>query len=429
MEKKTIGGFIAALRKASGMTQKELADRLNVSDKTISRWECGDGSPDLSAIPVLAEIFGVTCDELLRGERRPPQARENGDCDGSASARGEKQRQHLLALSLHQYKNRTCLAVCLAVFGLIAAAICDLAFLRAFLGFLVGCLFYAASLACQAIFWNNAVFSVSGESPDDPAVGRWKRSALRMTRRSVGVTMALLGFTCPLLLGDTYSGLVESWPLFGALGAAVFLLIYGVVCQFLGAALVRRGGCGLTQRETDVFLSRHRLKKRCAAALAAIFALTGLGHYLSTNIWGPSSIMKGTTFRDYDSFIAFMEQDVTGTSGAFQGSATAPAVVPGGSEEVWYDEAGNEISRDEARASVLEDKNGVEVCRYVRRNESVISLRYSPGDGTVLPITVCTRDDLAEARRKAGVRHVIFAGIYCAEAAAVVLFYFKKRAK
>lgn len=39
MEKKTIGGFIAALRKVNGMTQKDLAERLNVSDKTVSRWE------------------------------------------------------------------------------------------------------------------------------------------------------------------------------------------------------------------------------------------------------------------------------------------------------------------------------------------------------------------------------------------------------
>ena len=64
MEKKTIGSFITALRKANGMTQKDLAEKLNVSDKTISRWERDDGTPDLSVIPVIAEIFGVTCDEL-----------------------------------------------------------------------------------------------------------------------------------------------------------------------------------------------------------------------------------------------------------------------------------------------------------------------------------------------------------------------------
>ena len=69
MEKKTIGRFISVLRKASGMTQRELAERLFVSDKTVSRWECDECTPDLTLIPAIAEIFGITTDELLRGER------------------------------------------------------------------------------------------------------------------------------------------------------------------------------------------------------------------------------------------------------------------------------------------------------------------------------------------------------------------------
>ena len=68
MEKKTIGKFISALRKANGMTQKELGEKLFVSDKTVSRWECDECTPELSLIPSIAEIFGVTTDELLRGE-------------------------------------------------------------------------------------------------------------------------------------------------------------------------------------------------------------------------------------------------------------------------------------------------------------------------------------------------------------------------
>ena len=59
MEKKTMGSFLAALRRASGMTQKELAERLNVSDKSVSRWERDDGAPDLALIPVIAEVFGA----------------------------------------------------------------------------------------------------------------------------------------------------------------------------------------------------------------------------------------------------------------------------------------------------------------------------------------------------------------------------------
>ena len=92
MEKKTIGGLIAALRKANGMTQKELAERLNVSDKTISRWERDDGAPDLSVIPVIAEIFDITCDELLRGERKSPE-QQTETPENIPTAKGEKQRQ------------------------------------------------------------------------------------------------------------------------------------------------------------------------------------------------------------------------------------------------------------------------------------------------------------------------------------------------
>ena len=66
MEKKTIGGFIAALRKANGMTQKDLAERLNVSDKTVSRWERDGTMPETDKVVALADLFGVTTDYLLR---------------------------------------------------------------------------------------------------------------------------------------------------------------------------------------------------------------------------------------------------------------------------------------------------------------------------------------------------------------------------
>ena len=51
------------------MTQKELAELLNVSDKAVSRWERDESMPDILLIPVLADIFEVSCDELLKGER------------------------------------------------------------------------------------------------------------------------------------------------------------------------------------------------------------------------------------------------------------------------------------------------------------------------------------------------------------------------
>ncbi len=63
------GAFIAALRKENQLTQKQLAARIGVSDKAISRWETGKGLPDAASMLALSECFGVTINELLRGRR------------------------------------------------------------------------------------------------------------------------------------------------------------------------------------------------------------------------------------------------------------------------------------------------------------------------------------------------------------------------
>ena len=62
------GKLIAKLRKKKGLTQQQLADKLNFSNKTISKWESGSGSPDISNLLVLAEALDVSVDELLKGE-------------------------------------------------------------------------------------------------------------------------------------------------------------------------------------------------------------------------------------------------------------------------------------------------------------------------------------------------------------------------
>lgn len=63
------GSFLATLRKSKGYTQQDVADMLNISNKTVSRWEKGVGYPEITMLPVIAEIYGVTTDELLAGER------------------------------------------------------------------------------------------------------------------------------------------------------------------------------------------------------------------------------------------------------------------------------------------------------------------------------------------------------------------------
>lgn len=203
MEKKTIGGFISALRKANGMTQKDLAERLNVSDKSVSRWENDEGAPDLSLIPVIAEIFGVTCDELLRGERKSPEERAEPSAETETSPKAEKQRQRILKSAMSQYKTRTYIAMGISVGGLLAALICNLAFTKAVLGFLLSAIFFAASIITQAIFVNRANLAVDDAGLSEEELSGFKRRMIRLAEQSVGLTVGCFGFVYPKEISDT----------------------------------------------------------------------------------------------------------------------------------------------------------------------------------------------------------------------------------
>lgn len=69
MNSKKVGSFISKLRKQKGYTQTTLAEILNVSNRTVSKWENGDGYPDITILPEIAKTLGVTVDELLNGEK------------------------------------------------------------------------------------------------------------------------------------------------------------------------------------------------------------------------------------------------------------------------------------------------------------------------------------------------------------------------
>ncbi len=69
MNKIQFGTFIAQLRKEQKITQKELADRLNVTDKAVSKWETGKGFPDVKLMEPLAQVLGVSLVELIQGAR------------------------------------------------------------------------------------------------------------------------------------------------------------------------------------------------------------------------------------------------------------------------------------------------------------------------------------------------------------------------
>lgn len=69
MDQEKIGRFLSELRKEQGLTQQQLADSIGVSNKTISKWECGKGMPEISSIMPLCQILQINVNELISGER------------------------------------------------------------------------------------------------------------------------------------------------------------------------------------------------------------------------------------------------------------------------------------------------------------------------------------------------------------------------
>lgn len=79
MNKQTLGTMIASLRKEKGMTQSALAEKMGATDKAVSKWERDLSCPDVNSIPQLAEILGVSVDELMQMKKSPDRSEKSDE--------------------------------------------------------------------------------------------------------------------------------------------------------------------------------------------------------------------------------------------------------------------------------------------------------------------------------------------------------------
>lgn len=413
MERKTMGAFIAALRKASGMTQKDLAERLNVSDKTVSRWERDDGAPDLSVIPVIAEIFGISCDELLRGERRTEAQPEE------TTAKGEKQKKRLLAVSLAQYRSRTFIVMGISVVGLIAAMIGNLGFLRAYIGFFAGCVFFLAAVICQIIFINGAFLSVDDDSLEGEQTASFRSKVISLAKYSFGLTLVLFAATLPLVIyvDDAYWGLSGGhWLQAGGSYALVALALWGVACYFANSAFLKKGVITMDEAEEMKYRHNRKLLLRCAAGFLVVALVTLLAQSFCNNVFSAYRIRKGTQFQDYESFVAYMEQP-----NAFWDGDSTVAVVP-------EDGIGEDYVMEEEVRIADGTPEGKVVCTFRWYNGNVRSYRTADTENG-LPIEAFTSHDHYKAERIVQLYNIAFAVCYCAELLGTAAIYRRKRIK
>lgn len=112
LDKIEIGSVIARQRKEKGLTQKQLADTLRVSNKTISKWETGEGFPDITILPTLAEVLSITVDELLGGS--PIKDRDNSGNNAIECA------EYLASKTILRFKNACVLSSTFSISGVVA---------------------------------------------------------------------------------------------------------------------------------------------------------------------------------------------------------------------------------------------------------------------------------------------------------------------
>ena len=337
MEKKTIGKFIAALRKANGMTQKELGEKLYVSDKSVSRWECDECTPELSLIPSIAEIFGISTDELLRGERNNPD-RSVSDLQEAASkqkAKSDKQFKLMLHNRKKKFTNFSFISIGLIITGLIAAMICNVGFSRGFLGFCLASIFFVAAAICQICF--TVSFRLLVDEEDAQHAEEIKKANTEMVLRSVKIFFGILllfAFCLPIAVltleyfNSYYGLLLDSWLLFGALFAAVaFLIGFCTYKIFVLPKLITKEIIWLGEPAAGKVNTDSRLLKKICTVFIVASAVIMLVTYIVTSSVSESTFIKRERFDNPDDFIAYMQEAYDAWYEEGYGEAPPPPMV------------------------------------------------------------------------------------------------------
>ena len=333
MEKKTIGKFISALRKANGMTQKELGEKLFVSDKTVSRWECDECTPELSLIPSIAEIFGITTDELLRGERNnPDREAASEDATTKQKAKSDKQFKLMLHSRKKKFTNLSFISIGLIIVGLIAAMICNLGFSKGLLGFCLASVFFVAATICQICF--TVSFRLLIDEEEAEHAEEIKKANTDMVFSSVKIFFGILltfAFCLPIAVltlsyfNSHYGLVIDSWILFGTLFAAVaFLLAFCVYKIFVLKTLINKEIVWLDEQTVSRANTESKLLGKICIVFTVVLAIIMLATYIITSSVSESTFIERERFDDPDKFIEYMQSEYDAWYEEGYGDSPAP---------------------------------------------------------------------------------------------------------
>lgn len=413
MERKSMGSFIAALRKANGMTQKQLAEKLNVSDKAVSRWECDESAPDLSLIPVIAEIFNITSDELLKGQRINPEASEKN----TSNEKSEKQINRLLKKVKTKFRIKSVISVGIGFVGLIGAMICNFGFNRAYIGFFISGIFYLTAVICQIAFIIQALASVSNDEIDDTKLSACQKYLVNDFQISIFSVISIFAATLPLVTVayDAYVGITASyWFKTGLVYFIISVVLCAVLSLIINSFTEKSATDTLSEKELEKKQKQKKIRNKYIISAVIILTVTLIGQGAFNAFVTPAVLASGTSFNNIEEFKKYIEM---------------PTDIDTGIEMIseYYDENGNEISKEQFYKEYIYDQNGKVICEYLHKNENVTEISYKWKDGNIISITTYTADEISSAYKAIEAINLIWLILYLAEILIIALLCRKKQ--
>lgn len=316
-EKMTLGQYISHHRKLNGMTQKDLAEKLNVSDKAISRWERDENAPDIHLLPVIADIFGVTCDELLRGGEVATQkevVKENEKAEINEETFGEtilsktsepreetvRNQANGFEQIISKFTIRNLIAVAITLLCPISIRICVECDLGQGLAYTIGVIFIIIGLLCEIAFYKDTCASfmpVVFDSEDVKNESKW------CVLKQFENVLLIQGCVIISSIFATYDD-IELIPIVGVIVAGT-ILIGKIIIWSVNKKLIRKGSIQSGEKEKV----RSDIKLKSALILLGLLVVTGIIQIVMDNVLNPIYFVEGTKIETLDELKSYKAVD------------------------------------------------------------------------------------------------------------------------
>lgn len=350
----------------------------NVSDKAVSRWERDESAPDITLIPVLADLFDVTCDELLRGERSSKESFKE------TPEKKERRMNVLINKSRHRFYAFSLISAGLTGLGFLFAVVCNSLLHMARLGFYCALGSFLVAGIAQAVVYFIFTGEIETDKIENESYLEYKRQ-LRDISLKIGYGIIIVLAIC--------------LPLF-QFGKVSFTEYMTQLTEIMGLEY-ETGAGGATEYLSSISIGLQPktwlLYGSIYGAIAAV--LCGLSNFLVRY-----SDMKSCRFQvTEDDFSKCME------------------TIP---KDMWKGTVDLRKQLDKYHRTLYGDQ-GELLCEYTLYNDSVIHIEY--GANNKLPITTYTEEDYLLATQKADDLMWIWSVIAVLESAIVFVIYFARR--